>query len=161
MNKRTVRPWQGMLLVIAFMLSACASIESFVSSPTVSLRGVQMTEFSFTAQTFVLDFGVSNPNPFSLPINSVTYGVVLDGQTFASGNTQGSFSVPAGGDSDFAISVELNLLQTAPKLLSIVRDGARRDIPYEIEGELGVDIPYTPPVAFSSSGEIRLTSNAF
>ncbi len=161
MNMRTARHWQRLLLVIVCMLSACASVDSLVSSPTVSLRGMQMTEFSFSSQTFMLDFDVSNPNPFPLPVNSVTYGVVLDGHTFASGNTQGSFSVPAGGDSEFAISVNLNLLQTAPKLLSIVRDGARRDIPYEIEGELGVDIPYTPPVSFSSNGEIRLTSNAF
>jgi LEA14-like dessication related protein len=161
MSKRTARYWQSLLPAIVCMLSACASVESVVSSPTVNLRGMQMTEFSFTGQTFVLDFDVSNPNPFPLPVNSVTYGVALDGHTFASGNTQGSFSVPAGGDSEFAISVDLNLLQTAPKLLSIVRDGARRDIPYEIEGELGVDIPYTTPVSFSSSGEIRLTSNAF
>ena len=161
MNMRTARHWQRLLLVIVCMLSACASVDSLVSSPTVSLRGMQMTEFSFSSQTFMLDFDVSNPNPFPLPVNSVTYGVVLDGHTFASGNTQGSFSVPAVGDSEFAISVNLNLLQTAPKLLSIVRDGARRGIPYEIEGELGVDIPYTPPVSFSSNGEIRLTSNAF
>jgi len=161
MNKRTARHWQGLLLVTVWMLSACASVESLVSSPTVSLRGMQMTEFSFSGQTFVLDFDVTNPNPFSLPVNSVTYGVVLDGHTFASGNTRGSFSVPAGGASEFAISVELNLVQTAPKLLSIVRDGARRDIPYAIDGELGVDIPYTPPLSFSSNGEIRLTSNAF
>jgi LEA14-like dessication related protein len=161
MNKRTAWHWQGLSLVMVCMLSACASVESLVSSPTVSLRGMRMTEFSFTGQTFVLDFDVSNPNPFPLPVNSVAYGVVLDGHTFASGNTHGSFSVPAGGDGEFAISVDLNLLRTAPKLLSIVRDGARRDIPYEIEGELGVDIPYTPPVSFSSNGEIRLTSSAF
>jgi LEA14-like dessication related protein len=161
MNKRKTRHLHGLLLVTACLLSACASVGSLVSSPEVSLRDVQMTDFSFTGQTFLLSFYVSNPNSFSLPVNSVSYGVALDGHTFASGNTQGAFSVPAGGDSEFSISVDLNLLQTAPKLLSIVREGARRDIPYEIEGELGVDIPYIPPVSFKGNGEIRLTSNAF
>ena len=151
----------GMLLLASAMLSACATVANSVSSPDVSLRTIQMTDFSFGGQTFLLQFDVYNPNPFPLPVKSVKYGVSLDGHTFASGATEGSFSVPAAGDGDFSISVELDLLQTAPKLLSIVRDGAIHDIPYEIDGELGIDIPFTSPVSFNNKGSIRLRSSAF
>jgi LEA14-like dessication related protein len=161
MNARGTSILRCILLVSSIALSACASVSSMVNPPEVNLRGVQMTEFSFTGQTFLLDFDVSNPNPYPLPVKSVKYGVELDGHTFATGNTQGEFSIPASGDSEFSISVDLNLLQTAPKLLSIVRDGARHDIPYQIEGELGIDIPYAPPVSFRSGGEIRLQTSAF
>ncbi len=161
MNARGTLILRCLLILASCALSACASVSSMVSPPEVSLRGVQMTEFSFTGQTFLLDFEVSNPNPYPLPVKSVQYGIELDGQTFATGNTKGEFSIPASGDGEFSISVDLNLLQTAPKILSIVRDGARRDIPYAIEGELGIDIPYAPPVSFKSDGEIRLQSSAF
>lgn len=161
MSKRLTSIRYGYLIAAVCMLSACASLSDLVESPQVSLNSVQLTDFSLSAQTFELGFDVSNPNRFALPVKSVKYGVQLDGLAFASGSTPGAFSVPASGDGEFSISVSLNLLQTAPKLLSIIRDGARRDIPYEVQGELGVDIPFAKAVSFSNSGEIRLKSSIF
>jgi len=126
-----------------------------MSAPGVSLRNVQMTGAELSRQTFLLSFDVTNPNPFPLPISTVSYGVQLDNHRFASGRTQGGFTVPASGDGQFAISVELNLLKTAPQLLYVVRDGVRRDIAYELKGQLGVDIPLVKPVNFESNGAIR------
>jgi len=40
-------------------------------------------------------------------------------------------------------------------LLYIVRDGEKRDIAYELKGQLGVDIPLVKPMDFESSGAIR------
>ena len=39
---------------------------------------------------------------------------------------------------------------------NVVKDGAKRDIPYELRGELGVDMPLTKPIGFTTKGEIRL-----
>ena len=107
-------------------------------------------------QTFLLSFDVSNPNPFALPVRSVSYGIKLDGQRFAGGKTPSEFSVPANGETKFAISVDLNLLQTAPQLLSIVRQSVREDVTYELEGALAVDLPFTPSVSYRNAGSIRL-----
>ena len=150
----------GVLLLTAVMLSSCASLDNVVSAPTVSLRNVHVEKIGFDGQTFILSFDVRNPNPFPLPVKSINYGVKLDGHRFASGEAASSFTVAAGGDGEFAISVNVNLLQTAPELLFIVRDATRRDIPYTLEGQLGIDIPYTKPVKFESSGLIRLQASA-
>ena len=80
----------------------------------------------------------------------------LDGFRFASGETQGAFTVPAGGHESFSISVDVNLMRTAPQLLFIVRDGVRREIPYELEGRFEVDIPLAPALSFRDDGRIRL-----
>lgn len=152
-----------MLPVLALCgLGACASLpESVVSRPEVELRDVQVVGLGFKNQTFLLSFDISNPNPFPLPVNHVSYGVKLDGHRFASGQTESDISVPAAGQAQFAISVELDLLNTAPQLLSIVRDGARRDIAYALEGQLGIDIPMTPPLSFRTDGTIRLDTGGF
>lgn len=150
----------GVLLLTVVMLSSCASLDNVVSAPTVSLRNVHVENIGFDGQTFILSFDVRNPNPFPLPVKSIHYGVKLDGHRFASGEAASSFTVAAGGDGEFAISVDVNLLQTAPELLFIVRDATRRDIPYSLEGQLGIDIPYTKPVKFESSGLIRLQASA-
>ena len=142
-------------------MASCASMEELVSEPRVSLRQVQVTELALNRQTFVLDFDVTNPNPFSLPIKAISYGVELDGQRFASGETQSAFTIPASGDGAFAISVSLNLLQTAPRLLFIVRNGVRNDVPYKLEGRFEIDMPFVRPLSFTNSGTIRLHASGF
>ncbi len=148
-------------LTLACLLSACAGMETVISSPGVSLRNVEASSLDFSKQTFVLSFDVSNPNPFPLPINYVSYGVKLDKLRFASGETAASFTIPANGDGEFAISVDLDLLRTAPQLLYTVRDGITRDLPYELSGKLGIDIPFVERISFKTSGEIRLHANDF
>ena len=135
--------------------------DDLLRTPRVELNDVQMVGLGFKSQTFLLSFDVANPNPFPLPISNVSYGVKLDGQRFASGETSSEFTVPAGGDAQFSISVDLNLLQTAPQLLFMVRQGGRQDIAYELEGQLGLDIPLVPTVKYRNKGTIRLRSSSF
>lgn len=146
------------LVLLAFSLGGCATtMESLVKSPTVELRNAQLLGLGFNSQTFLLSFDIDNPNPFPLPVSSVSYGIKLNGQRFASGETPSEFSVPASGNGQFAISVDLNLLQTAPQLLSIVRQGIREDVAYELDGRLALDIPLAPAVSYRNSGFIRLS----
>lgn len=149
------------LLMGAALLAGCASMQQFVSAPDIRLRQVQVESIDISGQRFLLSFDVTNPNPFPLPISTISYAVALDGHPFASGNTDSSFTVPARGDGEFAISVDLNLLRTAPELLFIARDGFRRDIAYSLSGELGVDLPYATPVAFGTDGHVRLQTPGY
>lgn len=149
-----IRIW-GMALAVS-LLAGCAGMETMVSAPGVSLRNVHVTELDYKAQTFLLGFDITNPNPFPLPVSHVSYGIELDGQHFAGGSAPSAFTVAAQSDAEFSISVELDLLRTAPQLLYIVHDAVTRDIPYTLEGELGVDIPFAKRLAFKTDGEIRL-----
>lgn len=144
----------------ACLLAGCASTGALVEVPQVSLRNVEVKDVDLKSQTFVLDFDVINPNPFPLPIQSVSYGVELDGYRFASGETQGSFTVPGSSDGSFAISVDVNLMRTAPALFFIVREGVYREIPYELEGEFDLDIPFADPVSFRTKGHIQMHASA-
>lgn len=142
-------------------MSACAGMDSVISSPVVTLTRIEVTDADFDRQTFLLGFDVSNPNPFPLPIRSVRYRVRLGEQQFAGGETQGHFTVPAEGAGAFAISVELNLLKTTSNIFSLVRSGSRRDLSYELSGSFTVDIPLAKPLEFSNSGTIALQAAAF
>lgn len=158
----TGRHWTtGVLFVSAVFLAGCASMQQLVSAPDVRLRQVQVESVDVAGQSFLLSFDVTNPNPFPLPISTISYAVALDGHPFASGNTDSSFTVPARGDGEFAISVDLNLLRTAPELLFIARDGFRRDIAYSLSGELGIDLPYAKPVTFGTDGHVRLQTPGY
>ena len=136
-------------------------MDSLVSAPDVRLKQVQVESVDVSGQSFLLSFDVTNPNPFPLPISTISYAVALDGHPFASGNTDSAFTVPARGDGEFAISVDLNLLRTAPELLFIAREGFRRDIAYSLSGELGIDLPYAKPVGFGTDGHVRLQTPGY
>ena len=142
-------------------LASCASLpDGLVSAPDVRLTNVQLAGLGFNKQNFVLSFDVQNPNAIALPVRNVSYGISLDGRRFASGATASNFRIPANGSSEFAISVDLDLLSTAPQLLSIIRDGVHSDIAYDLDGRFGVDLPLIPELKFSNSGHVRLDGAA-
>jgi len=147
------------LLLFASMFASCSTTGVSIEKPAVTLSGVEMNSLSFSGQSFLLSFDVSNPNPFPLPIRSVRYHLQLANQTFASGETQGDFLVPASGDSEFDINVQLDLLKSAGQLTGILRNGMREPVPYQLSGSLAVDIPYVKPLPFSTSGVIAIASN--
>lgn len=152
---------QGAFAMMLIVLNGCASVPNAgLSWPEVSLSGVECTGLGFNNQTFVLSFSVENPNPFALPVNSVSYGISLQGKRFATGETQGRFTVPANDSSEFSISVDLNLLSTSPELLAIVRDAARQEISYELKGRFGVDLPLVKEVRYRNAGTVQLQGSA-
>lgn len=155
-ERQSMVPMAACLLV----LTACATLEDAVRAPEIRLTGVELENIDVTGQTFLLSFDVSNPNPFPLPVAEVRYGIVLDGYRFASGEASSEFTVPARGDGRFAISVDVNLLESAPQLLFIVREGVYRRIPYSLEGRMQLGLPAPVSTAFESNGVIQLTAAA-
>ncbi|MEM7430601.1 MAG: LEA type 2 family protein [Pseudomonadota bacterium] len=142
--------------VSSVLLQSCASLEGLIQTPSVSLNSIKVTDLDFSGQTFSLGFDVSNPNPFSLPITSINYSVSLDGEHFAGGKTDADLTVPAQGDTEFAISVELDLIRTAPKLLYLIRESRDRGISYRVKGDLGVDVPVVDSVPFDANGIVQV-----
>jgi LEA14-like dessication related protein len=127
-----------------------------ISSPEVRLTSVEIRSADFDSQTFLLGFDVSNPNPFPLPVKAVSYNIRLGDQQFASGRTQGNFTVPSNGDSAFVISVELDLLRTTTGLKSFMPGTGRENLSYELRGSFVVDIPFTKPLTFSHTDRIDM-----
>jgi LEA14-like dessication related protein len=140
------------------VLAGCAATpKTLVTPPQVTLSDVEMQSVSFSSQSFLLRFDVSNPNPFALPVKSVRYHVRLGEHRFASGESRGNFSVPANGDGSFAIKVDLNILQQTTQVTSLLRTGMNETVDYELQGSLVVDVPYAKPLAFSNSGIISMS----
>ena len=146
-------------LLAALFLSACASTETMIAAPAVQLKSVELSKVGFNQQTFLLGFDVSNPNSFPLPIKAVKYRLFFDDKIFASGETQGNFTVPAHADDQFVLSVNVNFLDSATQLTSLLRGGVPEHVEYELQGSLAIDIPFVKPVPFSSTGVIPVKNS--
>ena len=149
------------VLLASCILTGCASTGALISSPSVDLTSVQLEKMSLSQQTFLLGFDVDNPNAFPLPVRAIEYTVRFDDEKFAGGATEGNFTVPARGQDDFTISVDLDFLSTAAQLSSLLRKGMPESVSYELEGRLMVDIPFAQPLPFSSSGVIDVQGKGF
>jgi LEA14-like dessication related protein len=124
------------LSAVALLAAGCASTGVIVERPSVTLSNVAVTE-----------------------VRSIAYGVELEGLRLASGETRSAFTVPAGGESHFEITVDVDLMRTAPQLMFVVREGIYRDIPYALEGSFAIDVPFANPVTFRNEGSIRLNAH--
>ncbi len=143
------------LLIAAALMSACASTGALIDPPKVNLTSVELVDASLVRQTFHLGFAIDNPNAFPLPVRAIEYEVFLDDEKFASGETEGSFTVPGRGNDDITISVDLDFLKTASNLSSLLQHDLPDAVNYELQGSFTVDIPFARPLPFSSSGIIR------
>ena len=156
MNSRVIFARVSLIAIAA--LSACAGTGAIIDSPQVRLTSVELKSADLREQTFLLGFHISNPNQFPLQVRSVTYRLQLGNQQFASGKTQGNFTVPSNGNTSFAISIEVDLLRTTTKLAGFLPGSVRRDLNYELSGSLAVDIPFAKPLQFSHSDSIDLVA---
>lgn len=144
-------------VLVALLLNACATTsETFVSAPSVQLKSVALAKANFGSQTFVLSFDVHNPNAFSLPVKSVKYRILFDDESFARGETPGSFTIPAGADRAFELTVNVDVLGSAAQISSLLGGGLPDHVEYELQGSLAVDIPLVRPLAFTNSGIIPI-----
>lgn len=157
MNTRA-RLHSGCMTFACMLLAACASTESLVTAPRVDLTGIELEKAGFDRQTFLLRFAVSNPNAFPLPVRTIRYQVMLDDERFAGGETAAAFTIPAGGEDDFVISVELDILGSASQVASMLVGGVPEQVSYRVEGSLTVDVPFAKPMPFSSTGSVPVGS---
>ncbi len=144
------------LAAACVVLTGCASLEERFEQPSVELTSVEVVRMSLSGQTVKLGFRVHNPNPLPLPVKAVRYRVRLNDQEFAGGETDGRFSVPAGGEGSFAISVNLDLMRSGPQLAMLLQNGSSENLRYELQGDLSLDVPTSPTLRFREEGAIPL-----
>lgn len=145
-----------MFAVSWLTLCGCASTGTLIETPAVVLSSVKLESASIRRQTFLLGIDIANPNPFPLPVKSLSYQVKLDGEQFASGETDANFTIPANGDGAFALKVDLDLLRTTHQIRSLLQNGSTGAVNYDLDGRLNADIPFAPPIPFATSGVISI-----
>jgi len=143
-------------IAISVLLAGCAGTGALVTAPSVDLTSVEMEKISFSGQTVLLGFEVDNPNAFPLPVKAVKYRVMFDDERFAGGETRAAFTIPAYGNDTFQLSVQLDILNAASQISSLLQSGLPDRVNYRVEGDLSVDIPFAKPLPFSSSGSIQV-----
>ncbi|MEM7282060.1 MAG: LEA type 2 family protein [Pseudomonadota bacterium] len=144
------------LICVLLCLTACSSLIESLEPPSVKISALRLDDLSLTQQSFALTFAVENPNPFPIPVKAVEYGVGLAGESFASGSTEDAFTIPASGDTEFSLTVNTNLVQTAQALSQLLLRSSATNIDYDLKGNFQVNLPFVDAIPFDHKGEVKL-----
>lgn len=151
--RASLRVVAGLMAMLA--LSSCALLRPDLSPPQATLVAVELTELGVRSQRFRLVFDLDNPNNVALPVSELGYRVVLAGNEFAQGRSEGAFRVPARGRERVRLSVSTDLLRSLDQLQGLIGAGSR-EVDYEFEGRVFLDMPMRPTLRFADSGSIAL-----
>ncbi|MCC5809156.1 MAG: LEA type 2 family protein [Ectothiorhodospiraceae bacterium] len=143
------------ILLIGLLMAGCSSMQPQLEDPEFRLSKVEPLSLGLLEQRFRLTISVVNPNSVALPVRHVSYDVQVAGMDFASGMSNERFTIPARDTGDFTVEATTNLMESLPKLLSMVRAGERR-LPYELNGEVEYGRFFRGMQPFSRKGNVQL-----
>jgi LEA14-like dessication related protein len=145
-----------LLVVVALLITAssCSSLRPDLEAPRVALVHVAMTSVDIFNQQFLVRVNVQNPNDRELKIKGLDYKLFLEGDSFAEGEVNKPFVIPAEGETDFDMTVRTNFVSGIGRLLS--RLNGRTQVNYVVEGKLFTDIRFLKKIPFQETGSVNL-----
>jgi LEA14-like dessication related protein len=149
------RLFAGALLgALALGLAACSALGPKVEVPRLTLVRVAMTSADIFNQQFVVRMHVENPNDRELPVKGIDYKLFLEGDSFAEGESNKPFVVPAKGETEFDMTVRTNFVSGAARLMS--RLNGRDQVQYVMEGKVLTDLGMVKKIPFQETGTVSL-----
>lgn len=141
-------------VAMLMLLQACAATSSMLNpeAPTVTLEKIKPIKFNFSKQKLELTLNVSNPNAFSLPLNTLNFAAQLAGEAIADGQSQQRITIPANGSANLHVVVTTSLGKLINQVRSALNEGSNID--YTIKGNLKLD-NWPSPIPFNNAGEIE------
>jgi LEA14-like dessication related protein len=136
------------------LLGGCA-LAPKLTTPQLTIVGVKLEGSDLLAQRLKVRVHVQNPNDRTLPVKAIDYTLDVDGQPFASGESAGSFVVPALGEAEFDMNVTTNMAGTLVRLLARSSE-ARASVPYRLSGKISLSQGWLQSIPFEQHGTFSL-----
>ncbi|MSR00235.1 MAG: hypothetical protein EXR88_02385 [Gammaproteobacteria bacterium] len=146
-------------LCFSALLVACAVVGMKLETPKLSVLSVELLKADLFAQKLKARMKVQNPNNIELPVRGISYSIELGGAALGSGLSGKSFIVPARGEAEFSMEVDVNLAGTLLKLAEQARKtgtGTPQTLEYRLRGEVKLDALLNRSVPFEAKGSLRL-----
>ena len=143
-----------MIILTISLFSACSTLGSKPEAPTVTLAGLKIVSADFFEQRFALDLRLQNPNDFTLPIRGMSYDLVLNGNSFASGVSADKVDVPALGETVVRVESVTNLFSLYRQLQQL-GESSEKGVEYQLKGNISL-VNRALKLPFNKQGEISL-----
>ncbi|HEY6451914.1 MAG TPA: LEA type 2 family protein [Steroidobacteraceae bacterium] len=131
----------------------CAAMLPRLQAPQLTVTGIAFAGGSMQQQQLRLTLHVTNPNDREITIRGIECTFELEGQPFAQGATDAQFTLPASGETDFALNVTADLSNA---LAALVGGFGHRTVDYRLYGQVHLRGQLVRNVPFDQKGRLRL-----
>ena len=140
------------------LLGGCASLQRHEPIQVI-IAGVEPLQGEGLEMRMLLKLRIQNPNDQPLDFNGVSVRMDVQGKRFATGVSDAVGSVPRFGEAIVGVPVSISLFHIARQAVSVMTNGYRDKLAYEVTGELAG--PAFDRVHFKSNGELKLPAEIF
>lgn len=146
-HTQTTRRWIVSCLLL-LSLTACSTLPlKRPEAPEVTLVSVDPQKIGLLEQQLLFTLRLSNPNDYSLPMQSLTFVASLDGKSVAKGSSNEELVLPANGDALLPLTVNASMTSMFSQMLKLATRSAD-SLNYDISGHLKLSnwparIPFT------------------
>ena len=141
----------GCLLVV----TGCA-MTSNLQAPKISIVSVNTTSADVFSQQFRVHVHVQNPNTLALPVKSIEYELFLQGDSFAEGNTEQPFVVPALGEAEFDTVINTHFTSSLMRLLGKLNERDGNKVQYNFVGKVHLTKGVLRNIPFNEQGSVDI-----
>jgi LEA14-like dessication related protein len=128
----------------------CSSIPKNVQAPDVAVQSLDVDKATLTDATVIVKLAVRNPNSFGLKMDSIKYGLNLEGKPFASGTLNDSAKVAANGETEISVPLRIRYWDLYSRFSDLMKNKGAN---YNIVGSITSDGHEFP---FKHDGEVKL-----
>jgi LEA14-like dessication related protein len=124
-------------LFFAIVLAGCATVQSPLEAPHVSLTDMRIIDATLFEQRYALKIRVQNPNPVALPIEGMEFRLDINDVELGRGVSDKAVTVPAYGEEVF----EINLVSNFARIVNQIRaleGGQGNSLRYRLAGGISV-----------------------
>jgi LEA14-like dessication related protein len=122
-----------------------------MEEPIVHLSDLRVRDVQLFEQRYTLALRVENPNPQELPVNGLSYRVLLNKVELGRGASRQSVTIPPYGESVIEVDLVSNTLSLLPRVRDI-GSGTVNGVRVSITGNMNLTNRATP-LPFSFQGD--------
>jgi LEA14-like dessication related protein len=148
-----------MLSVASSLAWSCSLVAPKFTRPNVTVISIEMRSGNLLQQNFAVKLNIQNPNDRPLPVRGLHVELNVGGEQIASGVSDRAVVVPAGGESEFDMTISANLALALLKLANKANQHSD-SIDYDLTGEASVDLPFLRKVPFHQGGSFNPKTGA-
>lgn len=155
-KKQYPKNW-AFLLFLLIGLSGCQTISDLkeTHAPRAKVKGVRIDKADFHSAHLLFDIELENPNPVSLSLRGISYGLKINDHPFFEGNLTKTTRLKASASSTITTPIEI---QFADLLASIQSLSGQDSFNYTFDGGFDLALPglgnITIPVSYQ--GELPI-----
>lgn len=153
-------------LVLAAILSSCASLKESIKKPEVSVQQAKIIGVNLKGMDVSFVLGVKNPNPIGISLDGLSYKLDVEKKTLLKGKSSQKLKLAANGQSTLTLPLSLAFRDMFDGASALVKQdkvhyalGGDIDfglfrLPYKTSGTL--DVPSMPKVSIGKLGIKRV-----